>query len=396
MKIGFIFLALLVLSGYAVALEPVKLKQFGTDMSNFTSAQISNQIRYTMSKYAVQLHKYEKKYGKAHPLLKGGLSKRFLGEANPWNTISINSDSFFGAKFRVGLDEVFLIPDTGSSDIVINHDAYNPHHSLLSSDTKTGFALGYGDGSNRVEAHLYTDVFNIGGVSGITCRGVPVGHSNGNFMNYKPMVGILGLGFKPLSGYADPYEPLMYTLKKKHKVRHNLFQLTMRRGDHSELHFGAIDFLKVKGLIGFVDVDPSKGFWELPAKVNGKKITALLDSGTTGILGPKDQVEEVLKNMDGVELGHDDEGHLKGYVDCANPPEVKIKIAHKEIKLGKHSVISGIENGDSKCYMSIFGQSLIPNFDGWILGTHFFTETSIIFDVGNHRVGIAEQTPDLL
>ena len=135
-------------------------------------------------------------------------------------------------------------------------------------------------------------------------------------------------------------------------------------------------------------MDPSLGFWVADASINGKSIKAIVDSGSTIISGPRNQVNEVLSTIHGLLPVHQ-QGMTLYTFECTQTPNVKIHIAGLDVKLGHDQTRYG-QDGQGRCVLPIASMENMP-MNAWILGDTFFQMTSIVFDMEQNRMGFALQ-----
>lgn len=81
-------------------------------------------------------------------------------------------------KVVVGGQEVIVLFDTGSTDFVVEKDAYCP--GPTSKDTGKRAKVAWGDGSETAEVVVYRDHFRVGSLGEVD--GVAVGHATTNFL----------------------------------------------------------------------------------------------------------------------------------------------------------------------------------------------------------------------
>ena len=271
----------------------------------------------------------------------------------------------------------------------MNAAAYDPSKSDSSEDTHKKFRVSYGDGTNG-NGKVYRDSLELGGA---TADSVSIGRSdkqladphkeNGN-------QGIAGLSFTSISQFhiRDKGATSIYeAIGKSKSVPHNVYQFTLTTGDGSQLHVGGVDNSKISGDITYVKVDPAYGFWFTHATISGMHIPAVIDSGTTLIMGVRDQVEKLLKRIDGVEIVSKN-GQIHGVYDCDSDLGITINIGGKDMHIPKEVQKFG-NTADGRCLLGIVGSSHAHPLNAWIVGDTLFRGNSIIFDVEKHRLGFA-------
>merc|ERR1712146_636358 len=134
----------------------------------------------------------------------------------------------------------------------------------------------------------------------------------------------------------------------------------------------------------------SEDYWRIELddlKVGGTSMTttktAIVDSGTSLLAGPKDDVSKIASKLGATSiLG-------KEYtVDCSKDlPDIVFTIAGKDYTFSKadYTISSG-----STCLFAMMGIDVpAPNGPLWILGDVFMRKYYTVFDWGNKRLGFA-------
>ncbi|WFD17935.1 cathepsin D [Malassezia caprae] len=339
-------------------------------------------------KYKHMMRNYHKNTGKQHPLLRF-LSdlldddKEKRGVTNlPLNDIS--NEQLWAGEVSFGGQSFLIDFDTGSADVIVNPDAYDPHKSKSSKSSGQSFETSYGDGTTA-KGTIYTDDFKIGPISG---KNVAVGRSTQTFIEKEGgNQGIAGMSFASLSAFHGDFKPFFYSLMDQKQVSHGVFQFTLKKGEGSTLTLGAVDTSKYSGDPAWSNVDSDQGFWATGASVNGVKINAIVDTGSTILTGPMDQVRQVFSKIDGLKT-FTQQGQLFATYDCNTTPDITVNIAGKDFKFSKEQTGYGKQGG--RCVLTICGQDQLP-MNAWIVGDSFFLGASVIFDMEQKRLGFAPQ-----
>ncbi|WFD20569.1 cathepsin D [Malassezia caprae] len=335
-------------------------------------------------KYLKAFANFLKNTGKEHPLKLKSHNKRWTASID---LVDIKSELEWGGELRFGTPEqsVYFDFDTGSADTIANPDAYVPSKSNTAEDTHSKFSAGYGDGTNA-HGHVYTDVFRAGSIH---AKKVAIGHSKSTFIpnSEHPNQGIAGLSHPSIQAFDSKYKPFFTELRDQKAVHQGVFQFTLKAGNGSTLELGRIDESKFNGKLTWVNYNPALGFYLMTAKVNGNKILAIIDSGTTLIIGPTGQVRSLLQKLPNVSMFTKD-NTLYGRFPCNQPPKVTFNFGGKDFTLGKDQVSYGKSGND--CVLSVVGQDNLP-LHAWVVGDSFFQMASIVFDQDNNRVGFAPQ-----
>ncbi|PKI86040.1 cathepsin D [Malassezia vespertilionis] len=354
------------------------------DVLNIKS--FSAHLNFVNSKYKTALKNFKKNTGKDHPLLRLILDALKRDGTGSVDLEDVNSEQLWAGKMSYGGQSFNIDFDTGSSDTLVNPEAYHPSKSPTSRDTHKTFNVAYGDGTTA-RGDIYTDNLQI---AGLRAKNVAIGRSVTQFITgseAQRSKGIAGLAFRSIATFQNEL-PFFDALKQQKAVASGVFQFTLKRGSGSQLNLGGVNAKQFKGNLSFVDVDPSQGFWAADAKVNNRKITAIVDTGSTIISGPMDQVRAVVQGIPGLTPFRNGGGTMYAY-NCNKTPKIVISIAGRNFQLGANEAHYGkLSNG--QCVLSIQGQENMP-LQAWILGDSFLQVASVVFDTDKNRMGFAPQ-----
>lgn len=342
---------------------------------------VSNHAKQLTHKYTFLMKKFKDNMGKDHPLLNALvdlLDKRGEGEVD---LTDIRREVLWAGEIQFGNSKFKVDFDTGSADTLVNPGAYEPHKSSSSKRTSDEFETSYAD-NTRAFGNIYTDNMVFGGLK---AKNVAIGMSKSKFSDDGESAGIAGLSFPSVQAFPKKYDPIFVSLMHQKAVSQPVFQFTLKAGTGSTLHLGGIDYSKVKDKINYVNVNPEDGFWVTEGSVQGVKSKLVVDTGTTLIIGPMDQVREVISKLPGV-LPHYTFDSIQATFDCSRPPTVDFEINGKKYTLGKQQASFGTSFG--RCVLSIMGQKGLP-MNAWILGDVFLQGVSVVFDMGQNRMGFA-------
>ena len=313
---------------------------------------------------------------------------------------------YFGS-FLLGSDEqpFKVILDTGSSDIwvpekrcnsiaCLRKEAFNDEKSITFKTKKHPMHIRYGLGSMR--GYVGYDSVSLGGIS--VCNqgfGLATQLSN-NFMD-SPFDGVFGLAFKANSSAAET--PWLDNAVKQGAIPKAVFSFYLSntpQGGDSRLIIGEPDPTYYQGHIHWhplkklakhipkdlfysIDIDNiSVGDQPIPLICpHDGKCPAIVDSGTSLIIGPKEEVEHILANLD----LNDDCSNLSKQppitftIDGMKydvPPE--IYVVKQVSSLGEERCIPGLSPSKGKA---------------WILGDAFMRAFYVIFDKTDEKVAFA-------
>ena len=203
----------------------------------------------------------------------------------------------------------------------------------------------------------------------------------------QPSQGISGMSFPSLQAFPKEYPPFFESLRQQKVVNQGVFQFTLKAGEGSELHLGGVDQSKAQGDFNWATVDPSQGFWVTDAAINGQQIKAIIDSGSTIISGPTDEVGALMQTIPGATPSPQD-GATAYLYDCDKSPDLTITVAGLDVHLSRDQMRFGQTQG--KCMLPIMGLDGIP-LNAWIVGDTLFQATTIVFDMDENRMGFALQ-----
>ena len=274
--------------------------------------------------------------------------------------------------------------DTGSADLVMDKSDYNPKKSLTSKNLHKTFDFDYYD--HHVEGDLYSDRVAIGGVK---AWNVAVGHGKDDY-NTDVNGATFGLSFSTTTrSFFDVKEdPFIWAAKKQHLIQSSTFQFTLRPNGKASLNVGNVDFSDLRSRIHWSNKNTDKTFWRADVKLNGHPIkNGILDTGTTIILGPNEEVRRMLDKLDGIKVEQSDDGLYHGTYDCKNPPRMEFEVFGKKLVFPEAAMQQGYV-GDT-CTFDMVGSNVIND---WILGSPFFEIGSFILNYDLRHMGVAQFT----
>ena len=396
MKLSVAFVAGIICAGSAMAASSfdVPLQRrggFDIDLSDLRFKLVVGHIAKTTSKFSRAMENYKRNTGHEHPLLAKSHEKRNEDDDSA-STATIDlkdvSDELeWIGPISIGGQKSFIDFDTGSGDLIINPGAYSPKKSNTSQETNESFTAAYADGT-RGDGKIYRDTIHLGKIA---AHNVSVGRVDENIV--KPPEeggnqGVAGLSFPSITAFdSKGKHTSVVEALSNHSSSKPIFQFSLKAGDGSTLHIGDVDKSKIDGDVTYVDVNPRLGFWLTEAKIKGKVISAIIDSGTTVIIGPTEEVSEVFNRIGGIET-FNHEGTLYGAYDCDRDLKLSLKIGGKDFTIPK-KIQSWGKTNDGRCVLAVNGARSIP-FHAWVVGGTFFQDRSIIFDAEENRLGFAD------
>lgn len=203
--------------------------------------------------------------------------------------------------------------------------------------------------------------------------------------------GILGLGFTSIS--IDGTTTCFENLIKQNKVDQPIFSFYLGDNAPGELTFGGYDTSKFEGELQFVKLDQAT-YWQITldaikagdySNVASDKITAIVDSGTSLMTGPK---AEIAKLAAAVGAKPNIMGEYT--IDCATVgqiPDVVFTIgAHEYTIPGSKTVIQA----QGTCLFAFMGMDFPAPGPQWILGDVFMREYYTVFNYVDETIGFAK------
>jgi len=311
---------------------------------------------------------------------------------------------FYG-PIKIGGQEFNVIFDTGSSNVWVPgkacgfltcwfHKRYDETKS--SSYEKDGREYKVMYGSGPVEGVFSRDTVSVGGidvpaqpfaeVSKVSFGPLNLAFAMGKFD------GLLGLGFKSISMYniPTPFEAMVD--KKLISEPVFAFYLQEDMAEQGELVLGGIDAGHFTGSL--VDVPlTSETYWEVSLDAmsfGGEAVVsspskAIIDSGTSLLAGPSDQVAALARQAGATSIMG------KEYVvDCAKAdalPALKFTLGGHDFVLEAKDYVLRVSG---QCLFAFMGIDVpAPRGPLWIMGDVFMRKYYCVFDYGGKRMRIA-------
>lgn len=351
--------------------------------------------------------------------LRNGIQTAHLrGEAKPQVKQGPENESikdyanaqYFGAVTLGNPPQSFqVIFDTGSSNLWVPKvgctHCGNPFfgkkskydHDTSSSYQADGkdFEIMYGSGSVSgfwsmddvtladdivVEAQRFAEIQDAGGLG--------LAYAFGKFD------GILGLGFTSIS--IDGAPTVFENAIAQNKVQQPVFSFYLGDNKEGELTFGGYDTTKFQGDLTFVKL-MSATYWEIgldgvaagsyhsQPNEDGTAITAIVDSGTSLITGPKREIAKLAAS-----LGAKPNIVGEYTIDCAKVEElddIVFTINGVDYTIpGKGAVIEA----QGTCLFAFMGMDFPKPGPQWILGDVFMRQYYTVFNYVDQTIGFAK------
>ncbi|CDO76342.1 hypothetical protein BN946_scf185011.g6 [Trametes cinnabarina] len=359
-------------------------------------AHVSNRLANYRRGFAA----YQQNTGRQHPLAMR-LSMD-LGRRSDTLPLEDQSDFLWTGAISIGTPPTKYTVDfdTGSSDLFLpgplcvrNCDQkakYDPSKSTSSNDLHQPFTVSYGDGSTATGEQFSDNVEVAGFTATDVVVGVSTTYSAGLRQSEFPADGILGMAFPSISFYkADPF---FTKLIEENQVRDPVF--AFRLADKPELALGGVNSDLFSGEITYTAVT-EEGYWQVDVdviSVNGKsvleKTPAIIDTGTTLIIGDKKSVAAIYSAIPGSEDASDT--IEKGYytIPCDSDAVVALTFGGRAFNISSDQFRGDpLDSDKSRC---MGGVVATDDTEFWIIGDTFLRGVYTVFDMGSKRVGFAD------
>jgi hypothetical protein len=326
---------------------------------------------------------------------------------DPGKKSFINIDDFMNAQFYGDISvgnppqTVSVIFDTGSSNLWVpnkkplftRHKVYKHEKSTTYGKNGTIFKIEYGSGPvsgffSRDDVKLGTlglKHYNFAEVDNV--KGLGPAYYIGKFD------GILGLGFDSIvvGGGPSPFGALVAS----NQLEKPEFAFYLGNMEEGELVLGGTDPEHYEGTFTIVPLI-ALTYWEVALggvsvgkeKIPGGTARAIVDSGTSLLAGPVNEVRRIAQLLGATPL-------IAGEwaIDCA-----KVKTAPSLIfRLGDADFVLDpvdyVLDTQGICLLGMMGINIPPpNGPLWILGDVFMRKYYTVFDWGNKQLRIAKST----
>lgn len=312
------------------------------------------------------------------------------------NSAGIDQDgtdySYFAeVEFGSEAKPLYMLLDTGASTTWVMgsmctskscliHDTFGPDDSKTYNDTGEAYSVEYGTGS--VRGHIVEDKLSLAGLSVTLPFGV-ANTTSDQFTQF-PFDGILGLSTSP--------DTWLSAVKNANLIRSNIFGISLSRNsdgtNDGEIVFGGLNKDKYTGDITYTSLKSPGGAWMIPlddvmvgndsAGIKGR--SAYIDTGTSFIFGPPDDVEALYKQIP----GSSSTDGVTYIVPCDSDKEVAFTFSGKSWPVSTKDWISA-PNNKGVCNGNFYGKEYVPG--GWLLGDVFLKNVYGVFDIDNSRIG---------
>ncbi|SPO04469.1 probable aspartic proteinase, pepstatin-sensitive [Cephalotrichum gorgonifer] len=293
-----------------------------------------------------------------------------------------------------------VVLDTGSSNLWVPssecgsiacylHNKYDSKKSSSYKANGTEFEIHYGSGS--LSGFVSQDTLTIGDLTVKKQDFAEATKEPGLAFAFGRFDGILGLGYDTIS--VNGIVPPFYNLVNEGAVDEPVFAFYLAdEAGQSEVIFGGIDEKHIKGDITYIPLR-RKAYWEVDfdsisfgdETAELENTGVILDTGTSLNVLPS-ALAELLNKEIGAKRGYN--GQYT--VECskkAELPDITFELAGHKFPLSAEEYILEIQGS---CISTFQGMDFpAPTGPLAILGDAFLRRYYSIYDLGNHRVGIA-------
>merc|ERR1719454_986685 len=291
-----------------------------------------------------------------------------------------------------------VIFDTGSANLWVPNskvglrglmkNKYNSAKSSTYVKNGTEFKIQYGSGP--VSGIWSEDTFAIGGISAQKQAFAEVEDASGLGLAYAigKFDGILGLGWDRIS--VDGVLTPVHNLINSGELSEPVFAFYLGDSAPGTLIMGGTDSSHYTGDFAYVPLK-SEDYWRIELddlKVGGTSMTtcktAIVDSGTSLLAGPKDDVTKIATKLGATSVMNKE----WVFTSCdKGGPDITVTLGGKDytFKFADYTIKSG-----STCLFAMMGIDVpAPNGPLWILGDVFMRKYYTVFDWGQKRLGFA-------
>jgi hypothetical protein len=346
-----------------------------------------------------------------------GVVKALQEDSSPPNSdpmTSIESIYYIG-PITIGTQEFQVIYDTGSNLLWVPSQSCgstcSPHKTFSGqfSSANQPFSVQYGSGS--VSGQLGSAPVSIADAS---LSSFKMGLANNvEFQGFESAEfdGILGLAWPGLSSEENT-QSLVPALHEAGQIPENLFSIYLSAdGTSGELILGEIDAGRYQGNITWLPL--VKQLW-WTVNLNGVKVadsdvvsgvadTTILDSGTSLIVGPRDQILntiDAIQSSAGIPIYYDSTNQIFA-VKCSDVnllPNLTFVLSGSDNRQyhytmpGPAYVVKSLSSDPATCPLALQGDGSTGSVK-WILGDPFLRTFYSVYDYANSRAGLAAAYP---
>lgn len=355
-----------------------------------TTALAYTEIELQRSEYyrSTHLHaKYRANFGAS-----ADIPLQDYQDAQYWGTVQIGTPAkTFQVLFDTGSSNLW-VPASNCTNCKSGAATYDPSASSTYHANGTAFKIRYGTG--EMNGFVVNDVLQISDLKAPLDFAVATNEPGITFKESK-FDGILGLGWPTIAvdGIVPPMQAL-WNAGQLDKFMFGFYLQKSKSGDTGKLTLGGYDS-KMGANLQYVPLE-QENYWTVhmsSLKFGGTSSTtitnAIVDSGTSLIVGPPDDVKAVASIEGATEVMNGEYS-----VSCNTP------MKDMEVTLGQdgHEVTLTVKGDDLRikicrfvviceCLLGIAGMDIGQPL--WILGDVLMRDFYTVFDIGNQQIGFA-------
>ncbi|DAA13828.1 PREDICTED: pregnancy-associated glycoprotein 1-like [Bison bison bison] len=309
-------------------------------------------------------------------------------------------DMVYVGKITIGTppQEFQVVFDTGSSELWVpsvfcpssacsTHIRFRHLESSTFRPTQKTFSITYGSGSTK--GFLAYDTVRIGDLLS-TDQEFGLSMEEHGFEDL-PFDGVLGLNYPDMSFITTI--PIFDNLKNQGAFSEPVFAFYLGKAKGSVVMFGGVDHHYYKGELNWVPLIHA-GDWSVHMdRISMKRkviacsggCEALVDTGTSLILGPRRLVNNIQKLIGATPQGSEH------YISCFavyTLPSIIFTINGINYPVPARAYIHKDSRGH--CYPTFKENTVSTSTETWILGDVFLRLYFSVFDRGNDRIGLAQ------
>ncbi|KAL2160892.1 hypothetical protein VTH06DRAFT_1089 [Thermothelomyces fergusii] len=299
---------------------------------------------------------------------------------------------------------IFMLLDTGAANTWLMgsectsaacqlHDTFDPSTSKTWKSKRNGFEIFYGTGD--VRGIVGQDMMVFAGITHDTSFGL-ANYTSDDFKHFA-FDGILGLGMG-----QSATGTFLQTLKEQRVLDSLVVGISLNRDsdgtNDGQVTFGGIDESQFTGKLAYHGVPAEQrknGEWAITmdgASLKGRSAgipsrLAFIDTGTSFIFAPPDDLDALFKAIPGVTTAQDGP-YTEYWVPCDTTAPVTLTFSGVDYAISARDwVVPGGGGEDGRCLSNLYGFEISAGT--WLIGDTFLKNVYSVFDADKMRIGFA-------